>query len=117
MRQAAAKGQPAKGPHSAPADKRVLAEEHRKNISAAIRQKWADPEYRMRALSGMKSGVVQAKRQSTGRVKFLIAWYSLLSDFKFSAYIIILDFQLYSTPCMHACVAAIVCSAIRRCQL
>ena len=70
---AAAPKQPAakKLQDSAPADKRVLAEEHRKNISAAIRMKWADPEYRMRALSGMRGGIVQAKRQSTSRVRFL----------------------------------------------
>ncbi|KAL3156551.1 hypothetical protein ABBQ38_000842 [Trebouxia sp. C0009 RCD-2024] len=57
-----------KGQNGALADKRVLAEQHRKNISAAIRMKWADPEYRMRALSGMRGGIVQAQRQSTARV-------------------------------------------------
>ncbi|KAA6428134.1 MAG: hypothetical protein FRX49_01730 [Trebouxia sp. A1-2] len=48
--------------------KRVLAEQHRQNISLAIKQKWADPDYRMRTSCGMRSGLVQHKRVSTARV-------------------------------------------------
>ncbi|KAL0022711.1 hypothetical protein WJX77_005521 [Trebouxia sp. C0004] len=50
-------------------EKRVLAEQHRQNISLAIKQKWADPEYRMRTSCGIRSGVVQHKRVSTAREK------------------------------------------------
>lgn len=50
-------------------EKRVLAEQHRQNISLAIKQKWADPDYRMRTSCGMRSGVVQHKRVSTAREK------------------------------------------------
>ncbi|DBA67711.1 TPA: hypothetical protein ACH3X2_001299 [Trebouxia sp. C0005] len=49
--------------------KRVLAEQHRQNISLAIKQKWADPDYRMRTSCGMRSGLVQHKRVSTAREK------------------------------------------------
>ena len=49
-------------------DKRTLAEQHRRNISLAIKQKWADPAYRMRASCSMRSGDVQHKRVSTARV-------------------------------------------------
>ena len=45
-----------------------MAEQHRKNISSAIKEKWADPEYRMRVSCGMKDGIVQHKRVSTARV-------------------------------------------------
>ena len=48
-----------------------MAEQHRKNISSAIKEKWADPEYRMRVSCGMKDGIVQHKRVSTARVSSL----------------------------------------------
>ena len=57
--------------HKSAPDRRVLAEEHRRNISEAIKQKWADPQYRMRATSGMRGSVVQDKRAISVRVRLL----------------------------------------------
>ena len=75
---AAGTGAAHKGQDTPVLDKRVLAEKHRQNISEAIRQKWADPEYRMRALSGMRSGgISQANPRSSARVRLISLCFAL----------------------------------------
>ncbi len=84
-----------------PADKRVLAEQHRRNISLAIKEKWADPEYRLRASCGIRRGMVQHKRVSSARVSLSTAAIVSLHAFRQRAASlqIIASYALHASSC------------------